>query len=120
MTDTLQAMLQQVGLKTTAFSPASRYYGIETATMEQANGNPITYLRRRFVPSAERFSLLQEHTVTEGERLDHIAYQYLGDPERYWQLCDANNAVDPHELTAEIGKTIRITLPEGIPGHTNA
>ena len=37
-------------------------------------------MRRRFVPPQEKFALLQEHTVTEGERLDHIAAKYLGDP----------------------------------------
>ena len=117
MTDPLQTMLQQVGLKTSAFSPTSRYYGIDTATLDQANGNTIGYLRRRFVPQADRFSLLQEHTVTQGERPDNLAFQYLGDPERFWQLCDANNVTDPNELTAEIGQKIRITLPEGIPGN---
>ena len=120
MTDPLQTILQQVGLKSTGFPPTSRYFGISTATLESANADPVIYLRRRFVPPAERFSLLQEHTVTEGERLDHIAHQYLGDPERFWQLCDANNAIQPDELTEEIGKKIRITLPEGIPGTPHA
>lgn len=120
MTDPLQAILQQVGLKSTAFSPTSRYYSTDTASLERANGNTMVYLRRRFVPPAERFALLQEHRVIQGERLDHIAFQYLGDPERFWQLCDANNALEPDELTREPGKSIRITLPEGIPGNTNA
>lgn len=115
MTDPLQSILQHAGLKSNPFSPASRYYNIETATLKQSNGTEVTYLRRRMVPPAERFSLLQEHTVTQGERLDHIAFQYLGDPERFWQICDANNVLDPDELT-EPGKKIRITLPEGIPG----
>jgi nucleoid-associated protein YgaU len=116
MTDPLQAMLQQAGLKTAAFAPTSRYYGIDTATWQPASGNPIRYLRRRFVPPAEGFALLQEHTVTQGERLDHIAHYYLGDPERFWQICDANNGSDPAELE-ETGRKLRITLPEGIPGN---
>ncbi|MBE7169309.1 MAG: LysM domain-containing protein [Williamsia sp.] len=116
MIDPLQAMLQQVGLKTAAFPPSSRYYGIETVTLERPGSNPVSYIRRRFVPAADQFSLLQEHTVTQGERPDHIAYQYLGDPEKFWQLCDANNVVDPDELTREAGEKIRITLPQGIPG----
>ena len=115
--DILQSLLQQqVGLKTTVFSTSSRYYAADTARLESPGKNTIVYLRRRFVPPAERFSLLQEHTVTEGERLDIIANQYLGDPERFWQISDANNAMDPEELTEEPGRRIRITLPEGIPG----
>ncbi|MBO9205499.1 MULTISPECIES: hypothetical protein [Niastella] len=117
MTDPLQILLQQAGLKSNPFSPASRYYNVAAATLKQTNGDEIVYLSRRIVPAAERFSLLQEHTTTQGERLDLIAFQYLGDPERFWQICDANNAMDPDELTAETGKKIRITLPEGIPGN---
>ena len=120
MNDSLQTMMQQMGLKSTPFAPTSRYYGIETATLTTEQGEPVAFLRRRFVPAPERFSLLQEHVVTEGERIDTIANQYIGDPERFWQLCDANNALRPDELTETIGQRIRITLPEGIAGTTYA
>ncbi len=117
MTDPLLAMLQQVGLKITPFSPASRYYGVETATLEVPNQHPVAYVRRRIIPPADQFSLLQLHTIVQGERPDLIAYQYLGDPERFWQICDANAVLNPGELTEELGKRIRITLPQGIPGN---
>ena len=120
MTGPLQALLQAGGLKTTLFPPTSRYHGIDTATLEASDGRTIVYLRRRFVPPPERFTLLQEHTVTEGDRLDNLAAHYLGDPEQFWRLCDANAAMRPEELTATIGRTLRITLPEGIPGAPNA
>ncbi len=51
----------------------------------------------------------------DGERLDLIAARYLGDPEQSWRQCDANGAVRPEELE-EVGRRVRITLPEGIPG----
>lgn len=102
------------------FSINSRYYGIATATLETAGGNSISYVRRRFVPPPENFALLLEHVVTEGERLDNIATHYLGDPEQYWRLCDANGAIRPEELIETVGGRIRITLPEGIPGISNA
>jgi hypothetical protein len=98
----------------------SRYYNTATATLETTDGRKIAYLRRRFVPQAERFDLLFEHRVTEGERLDTIAGQYLGDPEQFWRICDANGAIRPEELTETIGRRLRITLPEGIPGPPNA
>ena len=60
--------------------------------------------------------MLQEHTVSQGDRLDNLAAQYLGDPEQFWRLCDANAAMHPEELTQDIGRPLRITLPEGIPG----
>lgn len=102
------------------FSPTSRYYGTETTTLETPEGKIIIYLRRRFVPSPERFALLQEHTVVQGERLDNITAQYLGDPEQFWRVCDANGAMRPEELTETVGRRLRITLPEGIPGIPNA
>lgn len=102
------------------FSPTSRYYGIETTTLETPEGKIVIYLRRRFVPSPERFALLQEHVVKQDERLDNITAQYLGDPEQFWRVCDGNGAMRPEELTETIGRRLRITLPEGIPGIPNA
>lgn len=102
------------------FSITSRYYGIATIKFESPDGKKIAYVRRRFVPPAERFELLQEHSVAEGERLDNITAQYLGDAEQFWRICDANNAMRPDELTETIGRRLRITLPEGIPGNRNA
>lgn len=100
------------------FPNTSRYSGIEAAALTSADGRTIPYLRRRLVPAPERFALLQEHAVVEGDRLDNLAAHHLGDPEQFWRLCDANGAVKPDELTATVGKSIRITLPAGIPGPT--
>jgi hypothetical protein len=63
---------------------------------------------------------LTEHTVNEGERLDNITALYLGDPEQFWRVCDANGVIRPEELTETVGRKIRITLPEGIPKTPNA
>jgi len=116
----LQAMLQSGGLKVSLFPPTSRYHGLETATMEDASGKTIVYVRLRFLPSPDRFALLQEHVVTQGERLDNITAQYLSDPEQFWRICDANSAMRPEELTETIGRRLRITLPEGVPGVPDA
>lgn len=105
-------------MSTSRFPVNSRYKDIQTAEMETADGKIIVYLRRRFVPFAEKHELLQEHTVRDEERLDQIAARYLGDPEQFWRICDANNAMDPNELL-ETGRRLRITLPEGIAGQQN-
>jgi hypothetical protein len=47
-----------------------------------------------------------------GDRLDLIAARALGDAEHFWQVCDANNAMNPFDLTAEVGSTLRIPLPQ--------
>ena len=116
MLDPVQAMLAQTSLKNTLFTPTSRYFGIDTLTYAAPQGTAVVYIQRRFLPSPDRFQLLQEHSVTEGERLDNIAAQFLGDPTLFWRLCDANSAMRPEELTETIGRKLRITLPEGITG----
>jgi hypothetical protein len=117
--DPLQALLQSA-LKNNQFAPTSRYASIEKATYVRPDGTPVVYLRRRFLPPGDRFTVLLEHTVKDGERLDNIAALYLGDPEQSWRLCDANDAMRPEELTEKPGTTLNITLPEGISGVPNA
>ena len=102
------------------FPPTSRYFSVETTTLEEPDGKAIVYLKRRFVPPPERFALLQQHVVKQGERLDNVTALYLDDPEQFWRICDANRAMRPDELTETIGRRLRITLPEGIPGTPNA
>jgi hypothetical protein len=111
----LQNLLQPNGLKLSLFPPSSRYHGLETATIEQPDGTTIVYVRRRFIAPPDQYALLQEHSVVEGERLDTIAARYLGDPEQFWRICDANAALAPEELE-QAGAIVRITLPAGIPG----
>ena len=103
-------------MATNRFPPSSRYANVDTATFTTPEGREAVYLRRRFVPPPENFELLQQYPVREDERLDNITAQFLGDPEQFWRICDANGVMEPTELTATPGKLIRITLPEGIPG----
>jgi hypothetical protein len=51
--------------------------------------------------------------VSQAERLDNITARHLGDPEQFWRLCDANNAMHPDELIAEIGRRLRIPMFNG-------
>jgi len=99
----------------------SRYHDIETAMLTMTDGEKgesrqIAYLKRRFVPSPKSFHTIDQHAVTQGDRLDNIAAKYLGDPEQFWRICDANNAMRPEELTQTVGSKLNITLPENIPG----
>jgi hypothetical protein len=104
------------------FAANSRYQTTPTATFTDPSGAQIPYLQRRLVPQPSALSLLRYHTVgsSESGRLDNIAAGELGDPELFWRLCDANGALDPAELTATVGRQLRITLPAGIPSAPNA
>jgi nucleoid-associated protein YgaU len=110
----LQALLQGGEAAANPFPPQSRYHVVPTTTLIGPDGRTIVYLRRRFIPPPESFAAVQEHTVVQGDRLDNIAARYLGDPELFWRLCDANVAMRPTELTETLGRRILITLPEGM------
>ena len=116
MSDPLKRLLAPLPLESRLFPPDSRYHGLETASLIDDKGETVVYLKRRFVPPPERFADLTEHVVSEGERLDHMAHRYLGDSEQFWRIADANRAMRPDELVEEIGRRLRITLPEGVPG----
>jgi hypothetical protein len=116
MTDPLKAFLQSTALTAPAFAPDSRYHGLDIAQWTRPGGQPVPYVRRRFVPPPENFATTGEHRVSVGDRLDNLAAERIGDPQKYWQLCDANGVLRPEELTETIGHRIRLTLPEGVPG----
>ena len=99
------------------FDPNSRYAKIQTASLTDAEGREVSYVRRRFVPRSEDLPTLAEISVTQSDRLDLLTGRTLGDPEQFWRVCDANGATRPEELTETIGRKLRITLPEGIPGN---
>lgn len=60
------------------FPVTSRYYGIEIATFEIAEGHTVNYLRRRFLPDSAKAVTLTEHVVTQGDRLDNVTARNLG------------------------------------------
>lgn len=115
----IDVLAMQQTMPIVVFAPTSRYAGIATAQIE-IGGETVTYVRRRFLPQPETLAVIAEHVVTQGERLDHIASRYLGDPEAFWRICDANRAMRPQELTETVGRRLAITLPEGVPGMPNA
>ncbi len=97
------------------FTQTSRYYSLETTTLTDPDGREVIYLRRRFLPDGNKAVILAAHVVTQGDRLDNITARYLGDPEQFWLVCDANNAMRPDDLTADskIGQRLTIPLPQG-------
>jgi hypothetical protein len=118
----LQAMISMGVVPTVNFPTDSRYYTSQTLQYTAPNGEMIAYLARRFVPQpgAANYSTIAQHTVKQGDRLDLLAANYLGDPLLYWLLCDANGAIEPDALVATAGKVLMITMPQGVPGGSNA
>ena len=114
MSNPIEALFGAGLLPKTDFLPESRYHGSDVRTLTGSDGAPIAYLARRLAPSPERFATLGVHRVAEGERLDLIAAKLIGDPERFWSLCDANGAIWPDELE-QAEAVVRHTLPIDVP-----
>jgi hypothetical protein len=95
---------------------SSRYYATEVVHGALPDGRPIAWLRRRFLPQPGALTAVASHLVVQGERLDNISARDIGDAEQFWRVCDANGAMHPDELTAALGRRLRITLPQGLPG----
>ena len=119
MTPSMQTLMQFVGLQPSLFAPNSRYNGIDTATYIFPDGTSARYVKRRFLPQPDSMAQVQTYTVVQGDRLDVISGRYLGDPEMFWRICDANGAMRPSDLTATPGQSLRISMPPGIPGAPN-
>ena len=113
LNDPFAALLKAVALKTPAFPPNSRYHGLPTATLVRPGRDPLPYITRRFIPPHETLAVMQEHAVAQGDRLDNLAARYLGDPELYWRLADANGALRPDDLLEPLGRRLLIALPGG-------
>lgn len=90
----------------------SRYHDAEIAVHRRDDGTEVRYTRRRLIPKPEGDT--GTHVVNAGERPDHLAQRYFGDPDQWWRIADANPVLDPRELTTEPGTTIDI--PDGL-GH---
>lgn len=99
-----------------ALPPGSRYAATELRPYTTASGRTVMHFRRRFISPTDRFQTIEEHAVVEGERPDTLAARFLGDPEQSWRLADANGVLRPEEMTDTPGRTVRITLPEGMTG----
>lgn len=94
------------------FDPNSRYAKIQTVSMVAANGREVSYVRRRFLPRSADLPTLVQMTVTQGDRLDLLTSRAIGDPEQFWRACDASDTMNPPDLTAEVGVTVTIPIPQ--------
>ncbi|MCL2292646.1 MAG: hypothetical protein FWC30_06260 [Candidatus Bathyarchaeota archaeon] len=92
------------------FDSNSRYAQIEDATLITNNGQIVKYKKRRFLPKEEEMTFHQEITVMSGDRLDLIASRVLDDPEQFWRICDANNAMYPFDLLSNANKVLRVAV----------
>jgi hypothetical protein len=88
----------------------SRYDLNDPLSLTAKDGRKVQYLRRRFIPPAERQTVSSRVTLSPGQRADIVAAQTLGDPELSWLLADANDVRRPSDLEF-LGRPIVIPVP---------
>jgi hypothetical protein len=94
------------------YDPTSRYYSLDTAIYVTADGRQHPYTRRRVLPLGASLPLFTDAVVGQGERLDLLTARTLGVPEAFWRVADANDAMNPFDLTLEPGRHLRVPLPQ--------
>ena len=93
------------------YIPASRYYGLTNRERTNAAGLTETFVARRIIPAMSRYRALDRHRTDGDERIENLSADYLGDPELYWRISDANGDQDPGLSAQPIGRLITIPLP---------
>jgi hypothetical protein len=69
------------------FGKGSRYQNLGESSPVNAEGERLRGKQLRYTPAAAGS---YQHAVSEGDRLDLLAYKYYGDSTRWWQISDAN------------------------------
>src|SRR5256885_15881949 len=78
------------------FDDKSRYVRFATVyAATDRRGRQVQALTAALVPPQNK---LGEHLRRDGQRLDHLANFYLGDPNGFWRIAGINGALLPDSL----------------------
>jgi hypothetical protein len=69
------------------FSRISRYHKLPEVVTTDSQGRTLVSKTLRLLPEV---SGTFRHTVEDADRLDHLAYKYYQQPQKWWRLSDAN------------------------------
>ena len=93
--------------------PESRYYDLADRTYLTRDGREILFKERRLLTMEAPSPPPLWEEVEPGDRPDLLAHRAMGDSLLFWQLCEANEADDPFDLT-ESGRRRVLVPPPGI------
>lgn len=92
--------------------PGSRYAKTDVVVDDLPDGTQRRALAIRAVPPTPG---VFAYTVTDGQRLDHLANLFYSDPQRYWLILDANpGELDPMRLLRP-GRSIQVPRDRTVP-----
>lgn len=79
-----------------SFDPKSRYLSTPTYTVIDRRGRAVCVVG---VPPHPGAPIAGWHVLRDGQRADHLAFQYLGDAAGAWRIAEANDAMNEEWLT---------------------
>ncbi len=94
------------------FSRISRYRSLPDVVVPDARRRTSESKALRLLPDVRGTF---QHTVADGDRLDHLAFRYYQQPRKWWRICDANPAFFfPMDLLG--GSSVRtVRVPVSVP-----
>jgi hypothetical protein len=81
------------------FGPTSRY--VLHASVTQAidrKGRLVACVTPARIPPAANLGIHRRH---DGQRLDHLAERYLGDPTAFWRIARHNDAMTVEQVAGQ-------------------
>lgn len=89
-----------------SFDPKSRYAKTPSYTVIDRRGRAVTVVG---VPPHVDVPIAGWHVRREGQRPDHLAFQYLDDGAGFWRIAEANDAMQAEWLSElpEIGIPVK-------------
>lgn len=78
------------------FDNKSRYKDQPVYQITDGRGRQVTVV---MPPPPPEQTVRGYHVRRQGQRLDHLAYQYLRDPAGFWRICEMNAAILPEQLS---------------------
>ncbi|HEX8261870.1 MAG TPA: hypothetical protein VF547_03240 [Allosphingosinicella sp.] len=88
----------------------SRYASAPQLVYVTSSGQPVTYLAPRILPQPDGFQPVLRHRVTDSDRIDLLAWRNLGAPTAWWQIADANRAMEPSALPGAPGDVVLVPV----------
>ena len=86
------------------FLANSRYAKVATVETVTSTGEQVVALKlRKLTPVAGDPQIVQS-----GDRLDLFAQARVGDATQFWQVADANTALDGRTLVETVGDTLNL------------